>query len=463
MTADARRRLPSVEALTAEVERRLAQRPVGPIDRKTLTQLARTQLAARREGEDRGAADLDARAVDLAATGDALLQGSLRRVINATGVLLQTNLGRAPLSQSALERLELVGAGYSNLEYDLAAGRRGERSSSLSSTFEAILGVPAVVVNNNAASLLLALSTLARGREVVVSRGELIEIGGSFRLPDVMRLSGARLVEVGTTNRTRVADYADAITPRTAILLKVHTSNYQVVGFVESAPAADLAALALDRGLVLMEDLGSGSLLPTEAAGLAHEPTVQDVLASGSDLVAFSGDKLLGGPQAGIVAGRRDLVARLGKNALYRALRPDKLSLAALEATLRAYLRGKAEAELPLWRMLAESAPSTRARATAWADAVTAAAPGVACEVLEVESAIGGGSLPGQVLKGFGLAVGAPGSRPSAAALAERLRKGTPAVIGRVQDGRLLLDPRTVLSATQDAEVAAALVAALRP
>lgn len=465
MSADTRRRLPSVEALTAEVERRLGAKSAGSIDRKTLAQLARTEIQASREGADRGSAaqpELAALAGELATKAESLLQGSLRRVINASGVLLQTNLGRAPLSEAALERLQLIGAGYSNLEYDLTAGRRGERSSSLAATFEALLNVPAVVVNNNAASLLLALSTLARGREVIVSRGELIEIGGSFRLPDVMRLSGARLVEVGTTNRTRLSDYAEAITAKTAILLKVHTSNYQVVGFVESASTGDLGALAHQRGLVLMEDIGSGSLLPTEAAGLAHEPTVQEALMSGCDLVAFSGDKLLGGPQAGIVAGRRDLVARLAKNALYRALRPDKLTLAALEATVGAYLRGAAEAELPVWRMLAESADSTRARAEAWAGAVTAGAAGVACQVIEVESAVGGGSLPGQVLKGYGLAVGGPGSQPAPATLARRLRRGAPAVVARVQDGRLLLDPRTVLSAVEDAEVATALVAALR-
>ncbi len=465
MSADARRRLPSVEALTAEVERRLGATPAGSIDRKTLTQLARTEIEASREGADGGAGpqpEFEALADELATRAESLLQGSLRRVINATGVLLQTNLGRAPLSAAALERLQLIGAGYSNLEYDLKAGRRGERSSSLAASFEALLHVPAVVVNNNAASLLLALSTLARGREVIVSRGELIEIGGSFRLPDVLRLSGARLVEVGTTNRTRVSDYAEAITAKTTMLLKVHTSNYQVVGFVESATTADLAALSHQRGLVLMEDIGSGSLLPTEAAGLAHEPTVQEALMSGCDLVAFSADKLLGGPQAGIVAGRRDLVGRLAGNALYRALRPDKLTLAALDATVGAYLRGTPEAELPVWRMLAESAGSTRARAEAWADAVSARAAGVACQVIEVESAVGGGSLPGQVLKGHGLAVGGPGSRPSPATLAQRLRRGAPAVIARVQDGRLLLDPRTVLSAAEDAEVAAALVAALR-
>jgi L-seryl-tRNA(Ser) seleniumtransferase len=465
MSADARRRLPSVEALTVEVERRLEDHAAGRLDRRTLTQLARTWLSASRTnggGADAYPPDVEMLAGQLADAAEGLLAGSLSRVINATGVLLQTNLGRAPLSEAALERLVAVAGGYSNLEYDLVAGGRGRRSSSLAGTFEALIGVPAVVVNNNAASLLLALTTLARGHEVIVSRGELIEIGGSFRLPDVMRLSGARLVEVGTTNRTRVADYAEAVTAKTAMLLKVHTSNYQVVGFVESASPAELAALAHQHGVVLMEDLGSGSLLPTEGAGLVHEPTVQDTLAAGADLVAFSGDKLLGGPQSGIVAGRPDLVARLAKNALYRALRPDKLTLAALEATLGAYLRGAAETELPLWRMIAETPATTHARASAWAAEVGAAVAGARCEVVEVASAVGGGSLPGQVLKGYGLAVGGPGSRPSTTALARRLRRGAPSVIGRIQDGRLLLDPRTVLSAAEDAEVAAAVVAALR-
>jgi L-seryl-tRNA(Ser) seleniumtransferase len=467
MTADVRRRLPAVEALVAAVESRLKDAPGGSPDRAVVTRMVRRRVEALRESVDGAVAgdptDLQALAESLAAEAASLIGGTLRPVINASGVVLQTNLGRAPLSEGAGRRLQLVGMGYSNLEYDLAAGRRGERSRSLAGSFAALLGVPAIVVNNNAASLVLALSELARGREVVVSRGELIEIGGSFRLPDVMRITGARLVEVGTTNRTRLADYRDAITPRTAMLLKVHTSNFQVVGFVQSVPVSELAPLARERALVMMDDLGSGSLLPTETAGLAHEPTVQDALAAGADLVAFSGDKLLGGPQAGIVAGRPDLVSRLGKSVLYRALRPDKLTLVGLEATLGSYLRGAAAEELPLWRMLTESAESTRARAAAWARTVgKAVGDAVPQDVVEVESAVGGGSLPGQTLKGYALAVGQAGRRPSAATLADRLRHGFPAVVGRVQGGRLLLDPRTVISPREDDDLATALIAALR-
>jgi L-seryl-tRNA(Ser) seleniumtransferase len=466
MTADVRRRLPSVDALVAAVEGRLAETPGESLDRAVLTRMVRMKMDSLRHSAPAKAGvsvDLDSLEQVLATEAKCLVGGSLHPVINASGVLLQTNLGRAPLSEAATKRIQLMGRGYSNLEYDLAGGRRGERARSLAATFLALLGVPAIVVNNNAASLVLALSELARGREVIVSRGELIEIGGSFRLPDIMRITGARLVEVGTTNRTRVADYREAVTPRTAMLLKVHTSNFQVVGFVESATLPELATLAHERGLVLMEDLGSGSLLPTESAGLAHEPTVQDALAAGADLVAFSGDKLLGGPQAGMVAGRPDLVARLGKSALYRALRPDKLTLGGLEATLGSYLRGAAAEELPLWRMLGESAQSTRARAAAWARALAdAVGDTVAQDIVEVESAVGGGSLPGQTLMGYALAVGRPGRRPSAATLSERLRRGIPAVIGRVQGGRLILDPRTVIGPREDDELAAALIAALR-
>jgi L-seryl-tRNA(Ser) seleniumtransferase len=465
--ADRRRSLPSVEKLATEAARLMPAN--GAAARTLLTELARSRLADRRAATtdkagsavsakttaSTGAAgELHALAEEVAAAARRLLSGTIQPVINATGVILQTNLGRAPLSAAALDRVAAIARGYSTLEYDLERGARGERSGSLAGAFRALLGVPAVVVNNNAASLVLSLFALARGQEVVVSRGELIEIGGSFRLPEVMRISGARLVEVGTTNRTRLADYRDGITTRTAMLLKVHASNFQVVGFTEAVPASDVAGLAQERGLIALEDLGSGSLLPTEAAGLAHEPTVQDALGAGMDLVAFSGDKLLGGPQAGVVAGRSDLVARLGRSPLYRALRPDKLTLAAMEATLSDYLAGAAD-DLPLWRMLRQTAAGTRARATAWADQVDVG------DVIPVESTVGGGSLPGQVISGFGLAVGSPGRRPSASTLAARLRRGTPPVVARVHEGRVLLDPRTVPT-DQDADLVAALRAALR-
>jgi L-seryl-tRNA(Ser) seleniumtransferase len=445
---DPRRQLPSVESVVAEAERLLDDHPGTA--RGVLLQLARARLSEKREAiEPAGGL-----ASELAEEARLLLDGTIRPVINATGVLLQTNLGRAPLSAAALARVAAVGSGYAAIEYDLDRGARGERANALARTFKALLGVTAIVVNNNAASLVLSLFTLARGKEVVVSRGELIEIGGSFRLPDVMRLTGARLVEVGTTNRTRIADYKEALTPRTAMLLKVHTSNFQVLGFTEAAPMTELAELAHDAGLVAMEDLGSGTMLATEAAGLRHEPTVQDALAAGADMVAFSGDKLLGGPQAGIVAGRPELVRKLARSPLYRAVRPDKLTLAAMEATLGAYLRGTPE-ELPVWEMIGKQPAATRAQAAAWAERLQAG------EVVSLESAVGGGSLPGQTMAGFGLAVGTPGARPSAATIAARLRRGDPPVIARIHEGRVLLDPRTVLRG-QDAALVAALQSALR-
>ena len=416
MTTEPRRNLPSVDQLTQLVRARLAQ--------------LREDLPA--------SLDVAAEVVALADAAHELGDARLRRVINATGVVLQTNLGRSPLSAEVLSAVVSLAGGYLDLEYDLAEGRRGERATRLGTAFEALLGVPAVVVNNNAASLLLCLFALAKGREVVVSRGELVEIGGSFRLPDVMKLSGARLVEVGTTNRTRTADYAEAITDRTGVLLKVHASNFRVEGFTESAPVSELSVLAHERGLVLLEDLGSGALLDTAGGGLQSEPTVQGALADGVDLVCFSGDKLMGGPQAGIVVGRAELVGRLRKSPLYRALRPDKLTLAALQATLGAYIRGTAETELPLWRMLRMTAEETRQRADAWVQTLGDAVP---TGVVPVDSPVGGGSLPGQTLAGFALALQ---PKRGATALARRLREGDPAVVPRIEAGSVLLDPRTV-------------------
>ncbi|MHB8509541.1 MAG: L-seryl-tRNA(Sec) selenium transferase [Candidatus Dormibacteria bacterium] len=438
---DPRRGLPAVEVVAREAVRLVSGAPAA-----LLTELSRAELAHRRASGIGGEGAAEAVVERLLA----LRVGELRRVINATGVLLQTNLGRAPLATAALARVADVARGYSTLEYDLVTGRRGERSRALSALFEALIGAPAVVVNNNAASLLLLLGCLSRGKEVVVSRGELIEIGGSFRLPEVMRLSGARLVEVGTTNRTRLEDYEAAVGPRTAILLKVHTSNYRVVGFTESVSLATLVTLGARLGLPVVEDLGSGALLPATSA---EEPTVQDSLKAGASLVAFSGDKLLGGPQAGIIAGEPDLVNRLRRHPLYRPLRPDKLSLAALEGTLQIYLEGRG-AEVPVRRMLAMTASQTRDRAQGWRAAI-----GVG-EVVEVASAPGGGSMPGVEVAGFGLALGSPGARPSAALLARRLRAGTPPVVARIHEARVVLDPRTV-DPLEDAELVAAVRAAI--
>jgi len=454
MSADRRSRLPSVEAVVqaalAEVDGRLEAGPA----RRWLTALARADLAERRAAG--AAVDAGAVASGLAAELGTLAAGRASRVINATGVVLQTNLGRSPLSAEAVRRVAEVAAGYSDLEYDLDTGARGARGTRIGRALVALVGAPAVVVNNNAAALLLALTALARGREVVVSRGELIEVGGSFRLPDVMRLSGARLVEVGTTNRTRISDYETALSSRTALLLKVHPSNYRVTGFTEAVGLRELAALGRRAGVPVLEDLGSGALLPTAAAGLPGEPLVADSIRDGADLVAFSGDKLLGGPQAGIIAGAPQLVRKLARHPLYRTLRPDKLTLAALEATLAAYLRGTAGRDLPVWRALAMSAAETRRRARAWAAAV-----GDAASVVAIDSAVGGGSLPGATLKGYGLAVGAAGGRPSAATIARRLRAGDPPVVARVSEDRVLLDPRTVLDGEDEALVTV-LRAALR-
>ena len=370
----------------------------------------------------------------------------LDRVVNATGVVLHTNLGRAPLGPAALARLALVAARYSNLELDVRTKERGSRYGHVDGLLCRLSGAEAsVVVNNNAAAVLLALESLARGREVVVSRGELIEIGGAFRIPDILARSGARLVEVGTTNRTRLEDYAHAVTPETALLLKVHPSNYRVVGFTESVATAELAELGRARGVPVLEDLGSGCFVDLRAWGLPREPTVPETVAAGADVVTFSGDKLLGGPQAGIVVGRRALVERLRKNPLNRALRIDKLTLAALEATLRAYEEpATAAREIPTLRMLGEPAGVIRRRAGRVLRRVPVAArTALGLAVVAGRSEVGGGALPLAELPTAALALGTL-AHP-AGALEARLRAGRPPVIGRIAADRLLLDCRTVM------------------
>ena len=378
---------------------------------------------------------------DLAARLEAELararRPALRRVLNATGVIVHTNLGRAPLPDAALARVSEVGRGYSNLEYDLAEGARGSRQDHVASILRRLTGAEsAIVVNNNAGAMLLALAALAEGREVLVSRGELIEIGDGFRIPDVLARSGAKLVEVGTTNRTRAQDYARAIGPDTALLLRVHQSNFRVVGFTEQPSLGELAAVARAHDLPLLDDLGSGALVD-----LSDEPTARASLEAGSDLVCFSGDKLLGGPQAGIVAGRADLVERLRRHPLHRALRADKLGLAALEGTLLLYLEPqRALREVPVLRMLHEDAATVRARAERLAQAVGG-------EVEETVARVGGGALPLAELPSFACAVDE--------ALAAPLRAHEPPVVGIVRDGRLLLDCRTVADDEVDDMVAA--------
>ncbi len=362
---------------------------------------------------------------------------SLKPVINATGVILHTNLGRAPLSQSSLHAIREAALGYSNLEYDLYKGSRGSRLLHVDALLKRLLGVDAaLVVNNNAAALLLTLSTLARRRGVVIARSQLIEIGGGFRLPDVMKQSGARLIEVGATNRVHQEDYIQALDDEhPALLLHAHRSNFAIIGFTSEPTLQEIAQVAHRAGLPLVDDLGSGALLDTARYGLGHEPTVQESLDAGADLVCFSGDKLLGGPQAGIIVGRADLVARLKKHPLARALRADKLCLAALSATLLHYLKDEAECEIPIWRMICLPLDEIQRRAQRWADELGRG------QVLPGQSTVGGGSLPGETLDTFLLAL----RLPSPNRFLAHLRQADTPVIARLQDNQVIFDPRTVL------------------
>jgi L-seryl-tRNA(Ser) seleniumtransferase len=431
------RDLPSVDELARD--ERLAGEPAALAVEAARAALARAREAIR-AGHDPG--DLAERAVEELASARA---PSLRRALNATGVIVHTNLGRAPLAEAALDRALEVGRSYSNLEYDLTTGSRGSRQSHVAAILRRLTGAEAaLVVNNNAAAVMLALAALAEGREVLVSRGELIEIGDGFRIPDVLVRSGARLREVGTTNRTRVADYERAIGPETAVLLRVHQSNFRVVGFTEQPALDELAAVARRHELPLVDDLGSGAL--SNNLLLGDEPTARESLAAGADLVCFSGDKLLGGPQAGIVVGKAELVERLRRHPLQRALRADKLTIAALEGTLGLYLDPeRAAQEVPVLRMLHEPGEAVRARAQRLSEAVQG-------EVEETVARVGGGALPLAELASFACAVEEE--------LAAPLRAVESPVVGVIRDGRLLLDCRTLTDA--EAEEAAALVLAAR-
>jgi len=372
-------------------------------------------------------------------------QYHLRRVINATGVILHTNLGRAPLCREALERVNEVARGYSNLEYDLDKGERGLRYDHVRRLLCALTGdEEALVVNNNAAAVLLVLNSLAEGKEAIVSRGELIEIGGEFRIPDVMEKSGARLKEVGTTNRTRLADYQRAVGPETGLILKVHTSNFRIMGFTEEADLLPLVALGKKHGLPVMDDLGSGCLIELDRYGLVREPTVRDVLFTGVDVVTFSGDKLLGGPQAGIILGKKKILETIRKNPLNRALRIDKLTLAALEATLAKYLRpDQALADIRVLRALTEPQAAVKARARRLAALLRRTLPeGVILSLMDGVSMAGGGSLPTQEIPT--VLIGIRADRLSAAALEQGLRRWKTPIIVRVADDQVLLDPRTL-------------------
>jgi len=422
------RNLPSVDALARELDD-----PLAVDAARAILEQAREEI---RVGAEPG--DLRARVRDEL---ERARRPRLRRVLNATGVIVHTNLGRAPLAVEAIARVEEVARGYSNLEYDLTAGARGSRQDHVVDILRRLTGAEAaLVVNNNAAAVLLALAALAEGREVLVSRGELIEIGDGFRIPDVLARSGARLREVGTTNRTRAADYENAIGDGTALILRVHQSNFRVVGFTELPTLRRLAQVAQSHKLPLVDDLGSGVLQPSDTLSLGDEPSAKESLSAGADLVTFSGDKLLGGPQAGIVVGRADLVERLRRHPLQRALRADKLTLAALEGTLALYL--DAPERIPVLRMLRDE--GVRARA----DRLASLTGGT---VEETVARVGGGALPLAELPSFACALEEE--------LAASLRSGEPPVVGIVRDGRLLLDCRTLTDDEVD-EVGAAVASA---
>jgi L-seryl-tRNA(Ser) seleniumtransferase len=432
------RNLPSVSRL-------LAHRRIRPLASRmasdTVTELIRRQLQEARQaiaaGHDGPSTEVLVESV--LARAELLLQPTLRPVINATGVIIHTNLGRAPLSREAIAAMEAVSRGYSNLEFDLTEGERRDRQVHLEALLCQVSGAQAAMaVNNNAGAVLLALTALANEREVIISRGQAVEIGGGFRIPEVMQQSGARLVEVGTTNRTYLSDYQRALTDDTAALMRVHASNFRVIGFVESPSLEDLVRLAHEHGLLLLDDLGSGCLIDTTRFGLAAEPTVQESVAAGADLTLFSADKLLGGPQAGIIVGREELVTRLQRHPLARALRMDKGSIAALAATAIHYVRDEALDKIPVWRMIAMSLTTIERRARRWARAI-----GAPARIQHGRSMIGGGSLPEEGLPTRVIAIPAHDGR-SVTELAQRLRLGQPPVIGRIEHDQLLLDPRTV-------------------
>ena len=445
------RRLPSVDRLLQEEATALL---VARWGHELVVEVAREALAEAREAIRAGqacplpgnlAGEVEQRLAER-------LRPTLRPVVNATGVIIHTNLGRAPLSAEARAAMDAVALGYSNLEYDLEAGSRGSRYVHAEALLCRLTGAEAaLVVNNNAAAILLVLMALARRMEVILSRGQLVEIGGGFRIPDVMRQSGATLVEVGTTNRTYLKDFESAITQDTAALMRVHHSNFRLSGFVHEPSLEELVGLARDQELLVLDDLGSGTLLDTAAYGLAHEPTIQESVAAGASLVTCSGDKLLGATQVGIILGRADLVAQLKRFPLTRALRVDKVTLAGLQATLRHYLLGEAPQKVPVWRMIARSEADLRAQAEAWAGRLEAL--GLVAEAVPGRSTVGGGSLPGETLPTWLTAVaGREGTGPDT--IAARLRGGEPALVARIEEDRLMLDPRTVLP-EQAAEVPA--------
>ncbi len=454
------RSLPSVEEIRRELAMRSSERDDASQAQPMLVDAARSAIARARASIQEGGPTPSK--PDILADAERLFRERqlprLRPVINAAGAILNTNLGRAPLSQRAIERICEIASSYSNLEFDLETGERGSRQTHSRNLLREMTGAEdALVVNNNAAATLLVLAALAAGREVIVSRGELVEIGGGFRVPDILAQSGARLVEVGTTNRVRLADYAGAITSETALILSVHPSNFRIIGFTQAPDLAALAVLAHERDIPLVRDLGSGAMFDTSNWGLERENTITDCIQAGIDVTCFSGDKLLGGPQAGIIAGKRALLERIERHPLMRAVRCDKLTLVALEATLQAYQGGTALNELPIWRAITAPLETIRARAQRWVRELEAVS--ISAEVITGATAIGGGSLPGETLQTALCAVPASGVATDVdlALFAQRLRLGDPAVVARVARGQALFDPRTVAPEQEDALIAAIL------
>jgi L-seryl-tRNA(Ser) seleniumtransferase len=450
MPTQTRPRPPSVEAVLAAARHELDD----ATDPDALADAARAIVADERRRLDQGAAaaPVEQLARDLVGLVHSFGELPLTAVINATGVIVHTNLGRAPWPRAAIEAAAAAAGGYLLLELDRETGRRGARFRLAEEHLIALTGAEdALVTNNNAAAVGLAVGLVGRGRGVAVSRGELVEIGGGVRIPEIVRRAGARLVEVGTTNRTRVADFEEVLADgRVKAVLRVHPSNFRQEGFTEAPDAAALADVAHRHGAIVIDDLGSGALLPTERYGLTHEPMPAERLAAGSDVVTFSGDKLVGGPQAGFVVGRADLVGRIRRDPLARAMRPDKVTLAAVAATLGLYRAGRAEAEIPVWRTIATPAADLEARARRLESALVGLAMAV-----PTQATVGGGSLPGETLASYGLAI-----EGRARSAIDELRTGEPPVIGRIEAGRVVLDLRTVDPA-RDGELAAAVRAAL--
>jgi L-seryl-tRNA(Ser) seleniumtransferase len=448
MTADFRQ-LPGVDKVLSD---ELLVQLAGTYPHELLVDLVREGLERERAAIAAGkpASTTEQIAAAVAAALEDLASPGPRRVINASGVILHTNLGRAPLSPAALAAMESVSRGYANLEFDLESGGRGSRHVHVEALLCRLSGAEAaLVVNNNAAAVLLGLTALARRGEVVISRGQAVEIGGGFRIPDVMRQSGARLVEVGTTNCTYARDYEEAIGPRTVALLRVHSSNFRLVGFTSEVSLEEMVAVARKHNVIVFDDLGSGCFLDTTAFGLAPEPMVRQSVGAGAALTFFSGDKLVGGPQAGIVVGNKGYIDRLKRHPLARAMRIDKTRLAGLAATLVHYLKGEATMEIPVWRMIAAPLGEIEGRAARWAEAL-----GNSGRVVPGETMIGGGSLPGGTLPTMLLAIG--GKKGQAKTIAEKLRRREVPVVGRIEKDILLLDPRTVLP-EEDGEVIEAL------